>query len=98
MCLLSDRAREHDQCRLPDSRFDPAAAHDSAYLRAELRNALRNLSPEHQRAIALRYFGHMTLVEMARVMSCPEGTVKSRLHTALDRLRTQLEPNAGGAK
>jgi DNA-directed RNA polymerase specialized sigma24 family protein len=38
-------------------------------------------------AVALRFHGDLTVEEISRVMQCSEGTVKSTLHTALQRLR-----------
>ena len=47
--------------------------------------------PRSQRdVVALRFYGDLTLEEIARATSTPLGTVKSRLHRALARLREQL--------
>lgn len=47
--------------------------------------------PERQReVIALRYFAGLSESETAQVLSCPVGTVKSRLSRALDQLRMRL--------
>lgn len=55
-----------------------------------LEAAVRRL-PERQRAvIALRYFAEMQLEEIAEVLGCPVGTVKSNLHKAVQRLREIL--------
>jgi RNA polymerase sigma-70 factor (ECF subfamily) len=40
--------------------------------------------------IVLRYFLDLSEVEMADVLGCPRGTVKSRLSRALERLRGRL--------
>ena len=37
--------------------------------------------------ILLRFFGEASLAEMASVLGCSVGTVKSRLHHALGKLR-----------
>jgi RNA polymerase sigma-70 factor (ECF subfamily) len=48
---------------------------------------LLDLLPEAQRsAIILRYYHDLSESEMAEVMGCPRGTVKSRLHQAVQRL------------
>ena len=56
-----------------------------------VRRALRRLSPEHRQAVVLRYFAEMTVPEVALSVGVREGTVKSRLHRALGRLREELE-------
>ena len=58
---------------------------------ARLRSALATL-PEEQRAIlSLHYLDGMSVADIARVLDVPEGTVKSRLFHARDRLRQTLE-------
>ena len=42
--------------------------------------------PEQRRAIVLHHLGDLTVREVARLESCPEGTVKARL----SRGRTSL--------
>ena len=55
-----------------------------------LRDALQALGPEFREAVALRFFADLPLEEIARCQGVPTGTVKSRLHTALGRLRSAL--------
>lgn len=44
---------------------------------------------EHQRMVViLRFYEKMTLQEIAEVLCCPLGTVKSRMHQALKKLRS----------
>ena len=61
----------------------------------DLREALRSLGPEFREVVALRFFADLSLDEIARCLEVPTGTVKSRLHTAMARLRTSLVA-AGG--
>lgn len=53
--------------------------------------AVRRIKPDFQRAIYLRYFLGMSEHEMADALGIEEGTVKSRLHRALDALRAVIE-------
>ncbi len=45
------------------------------------------LSEEHREVLQLRFVDGLRLEEIAEAMSLPTGTVKSRLHYALDALR-----------
>ena len=40
--------------------------------------------------VVLHYLNGLNLAEIAEIVDCPIGTVKSRLHYALRRLRTHL--------
>jgi RNA polymerase sigma factor (sigma-70 family) len=52
--------------------------------------------PERQRiAVVLRYLADLPLVDVAAAMGCAVGTVKSTLHTALARLRVELDDTNG---
>jgi RNA polymerase sigma-70 factor (ECF subfamily) len=56
-----------------------------------VRAALERLPEEQRRVIVLRYFLELSVPDIARAMGLREGTVKSRLHRALQRLRATLE-------
>lgn len=56
-----------------------------------IRSAIANLSDVHRDVITLRYFGELTLDEIAASTGRPVNTVKSDLHRALKRLRSALE-------
>ena len=56
----------------------------------EIRRALGQLADEHRRVIILRYFAELSTGEAANVLGVREGTVKSRLNRALERLRVAL--------
>ena len=51
-----------------------------------VRNAVDNLPDPLQSAVRLVYFRGMKYRDAAKTMSVPVGTVKSRLHSALQRL------------
>jgi RNA polymerase sigma-70 factor (ECF subfamily) len=53
----------------------------------ELAEALAGLSAEHREVILLRFVDDLSLKEIAQVLAIPLGTVKSRLHHAIGRLR-----------
>lgn len=47
---------------------------------------VRRLPPKHRQTVALRYAADLPVADIASVLGCAEGTVKSRLHTARTRL------------
>jgi len=54
---------------------------------SDLWKAVRNLSMPDQQIVYLRYFLELSVTETAEVLNVAEGTVKSRLSRALERLR-----------
>ncbi len=52
--------------------------------------AIDRLSFKHRVVVILHHLHGMDLAEIAEIVDCPVGTVKSRLHYALRRLRTSL--------
>ncbi|RMF50914.1 MAG: RNA polymerase sigma factor, partial [Anaerolineae bacterium] len=59
--------------------------------REALARALAYLSPKHRAVIELAFGQQMTYKEIALVMECPEGTVKSRMKHALQSLERILQ-------
>ena len=52
-----------------------------------VRQAVADLPEEHRLVVELRFFAGATLDEIAAALGCPLGTVKSRLHYGLEKLR-----------
>ena len=73
-----------------DTALSPEAAALADERRRELLTALETLREDDRTVIACRYFLDLSEAEMAEVLGCARGTVKSRLSRALDRLRHQL--------
>lgn len=57
----------------------------------KLYQAVADLPVKQRTAVVLYYFNQMPVGEIAAVMGCLEGTVKSRLHTARRRLKQALK-------
>jgi RNA polymerase sigma-70 factor (ECF subfamily) len=57
----------------------------------ELHNAVQQLNHDDQQIIYLRYFLDLSVNETAQVLQVAEGTVKSKLSRALDKLRTVIQ-------
>ena len=60
-------------------------------LQRVIQKAIASLSFEHRLVIVLFYLNGFSLNEIAYVLDCPVGTVKSRLHYARRNLRGKLE-------
>lgn len=71
----------------PANRTEPAQAMLQEELAVALREAVAGLPDGQRQVIELRFFGGASLEEIAATMECPLGTVKSRLHHALEKLR-----------
>ena len=41
--------------------------------------------------VILKYYQDLTIVQIAEILECPVGTVKTRLHMALKKLRVELK-------
>ena len=54
-------------------------------------SAIKHLKPAEQEVVYLRYFLELSEAEMALAMNVAPGTVKSRLHRALSRLRLVVD-------
>jgi RNA polymerase sigma-70 factor (ECF subfamily) len=92
LAITADQARKsHRRLRaLPLADQDrPAPATDHA-LQLDLDRAIAALSPRQQLAVNLRYFLGLPVADIAAVMACSEGTVKSTLSDARRRIRGAL--------
>ena len=76
----STEAEQEQLEQLPTAEGQASAGNDLAV-------ALANLSEEHREVLLLRYVDGLTLAEIAEATDVPLGTVKSRLHNALEALR-----------
>lgn len=56
----------------------------------DVRLALIDLPPEQRLPITMMYFDDMTVSDISKVLQIPQGTVKSRIHTAKAKMRKRL--------
>jgi RNA polymerase sigma-70 factor (ECF subfamily) len=68
-------------------KIENTATENTALALSELQIVLAGLSEEHRETILLRFVDGLSLAEIADAMGIPLGTVKSRLHIALNTLR-----------
>lgn len=80
---------------LPATDLSPAEALAVSEAAAQLHACLARLPAKHREVIRLRFFEDASLPDMAAVLGCSSGTVKSRLHHALEKLR-QMKMNLPG--
>lgn len=66
---------------------------DVAITSAALTQALQRLSVPHREALVLRYYQDLKIHEIARLLGVSKGTVKSRLHYAIQEMRRFLPDN-----
>ena len=69
-------------------------AHDDAVLaetRHRVRKALGTIPPDQREVVELAYFEGLTHTEIAARLGAPLGTVKTRIHLAMKKLRNELD-------
>ncbi len=64
---------------------------DAAADAVALRSAVARLPRRQRTAVVLRFFADFSVAEVARLMECPDGTVKTLTRKALSVLRLQPE-------
>ncbi|MCH7844155.1 MAG: RNA polymerase sigma factor [Chloroflexi bacterium] len=70
---------------------DPAELAESIESGQRVNQAISTLSDEHNTVVTLRFFAGLTVPQVAQALGRREGTIKSRLHRALQHLRRELE-------
>lgn len=66
------------------------AVHDRQVFDRQLKRVLAELTDEQRAAYTLRYEEELPLQQIAQILCCPEGTVKSRLYYTLKVLQRSL--------
>lgn len=67
--------------------------HQSSWL--EVEDVIAKLDSKTRQVIELKYVHDFKIKEIAEILDCPEGTVKTWLHKGLQELRGQLEDKGG---
>ncbi|MBR2869014.1 MAG: RNA polymerase sigma factor [Clostridia bacterium] len=80
---------------IPDdgTEFSPEENLDQGETCREVMAAIDELSDEKRVCIIMKYFGEMTVSEIAESLEVPESTVKNRLYSARKDLKTKFEKN-----
>lgn len=64
---------------------------DTTYFHDALREVLSNLPEPYAMLFSLHYEEELTVPQIAQITQLPEGTVKSRLHKAMNIIKQQLK-------
>lgn len=67
---------------------------ETTIMTKDLGDALEQLSPELRAVVELTYYNGYLYTEIADILDCPVGTVKTRMMTARKRLRALLSDDA----
>jgi RNA polymerase sigma-70 factor, ECF subfamily len=73
------------------SEHEPEDSYETSSSRQALRDALSHLSADHKEVLELAFFHNMSYIEIAEIMRCPIGTVKSRMSYAKRRIISVLD-------
>ncbi|WP_121614207.1 sigma-70 family RNA polymerase sigma factor [Mesobacillus foraminis] len=57
----------------------------------DLVEAIGRLEVQYKTVIILRYYKDLSIKQIAEILDCPEGTVKTRLHRAINQLKSDLK-------
>ena len=87
LSLTRLRRRRHSEDPAVLENTADAPLRDLQIERQRLLDMLADLPEEHRSVVLMRFADQMSLDEIALVLNIPQGTVKSRLHNALKKLR-----------
>ena len=85
------RARPMSAPEQPAGEIGTDSGLDEVLDRQLVSAALQHLSPAHQSVLVETFYRGGTMAAVARELGIPHGTARSRLHYALDAMRTQLQ-------
>lgn len=79
-----------------DESRQPSASAEKSERARVLSSMIDNLEENLRTTLILKYFDGLKISQIASIMGCPEGTVKSRLNTAKRLLKTSIEKERKG--
>ena len=85
------RRRSFEQKFQPQIQWEEDQTRDRESQLAELNKAIKNLSKDHQIVIRLFYKERQSLREISEILEISQGTVKSRLYHAREKLKTLIK-------
>jgi RNA polymerase sigma-70 factor, ECF subfamily len=94
--LCVDRLRKRRPTLDANELADRLAAPPAPPSATDVQRLLYRLPPQPREVLLLRFVDDLSLAQIAAALDVPLGTVKSRLHNALDRLRRETADSGGG--
>ena len=85
------------ELQISDERFDPQRIALNKELGLQLQQAMDDLPEKHRAVVLLHDIQGLAYEEIAGIVDCPVGTVKSRLFNARMSLREKLGPYVDGS-
>jgi RNA polymerase sigma-70 factor (ECF subfamily) len=76
---------------LEDAAAEPSEEAESSEAARAVQAAVAQLGPKHRAVVSLHYFADMGCDEISEILGCSVGTVWSRLHYAMKKLKGALE-------
>jgi RNA polymerase sigma-70 factor (ECF subfamily) len=83
------------QPRVHHANSNPAEHWERKSAQTHLLGMLQKLPIKQREIIILRFVNDLKIADIARILSLPEGTVKSRLHNAGNRLQALVDGKCG---
>jgi RNA polymerase sigma-70 factor (ECF subfamily) len=77
---------------------DPESALSRDELEAEIHAAIADLPEDLRSAVTLREFDGLSYEQIAEIMDCPVGTVRSRIFRAREAIDKRIAPIVGGMR
>jgi RNA polymerase sigma-70 factor (ECF subfamily) len=96
-CLMSRRKDARHRHALERARVETPLRHDAPDRDARVRAAMHRLTEDQRQLLLLKQVGELTYKEIGQMLDIAEGTVKSRVHSAMTAMRHQLSPTGGKA-
>ena len=81
---------DHGADQRQSAEADPEEHLEQRQVQSILLEAMAGLSPDHRAVVDLTYFHDIGYREIAKILDCPVGTVKTRMHHARRHLKTAL--------
>ena len=83
--------QDKQQTEISGKEKSPLEQTETNDLKEKINNALSNLSENHRMVFVQKFYHNLSYKEIADIMNCSLGTVKSRIHYAIENLKKILE-------